>query len=110
MSNAWVAQAACKGTGPTPFFPAHGATADAARALCGRCPVAAECLGYAARHNIRDGIWGGLEPHERRHDRQCPGCGTDLEARCHLCGPCRAIRRAETHRTSRAARRKRAVA
>ncbi len=27
--------------------------------VCTTCPVAAECLDYAIRHNCYDGLWGG---------------------------------------------------
>jgi hypothetical protein len=27
--------------------------------VCATCPVADECLDYAVRHDIREGLWGG---------------------------------------------------
>jgi len=47
------------------FFPIAAATsptarqAEAARAICGRCAVRANCLSYALE-NVPEGIWGGL--------------------------------------------------
>lgn len=36
-----------------------------ARQICGECTVRSECMGYALRHNIREGIYGGAMPEER---------------------------------------------
>lgn len=35
-----------------------------AKAFCGRCPVASQCLAYALG-NEKYGLWGGLTPEER---------------------------------------------
>ena len=48
--------------------PAHDAHVAAAKAVCARCPVRAECLTEAAR--IPYGIAGGLTEHERRRLRR----------------------------------------
>ena len=48
--------------------PAHDAQVAAAKAVCARCPVRAECLTEAAR--IPYGIAGGLTEHERRRLRR----------------------------------------
>lgn len=37
-----------------------------AKAVCRRCPVSAECLAHAIEHGESDGVWGGLDPNERR--------------------------------------------
>ena len=37
----------------------------AAKAMCGRCPVAALCLDYALDNNEQHGIWGGLGQRQR---------------------------------------------
>jgi WhiB family redox-sensing transcriptional regulator len=41
---------------------------DAARAkyVCRRCLVAEDCLDYALRHELTDGIFGGFTAQERR--------------------------------------------
>lgn len=55
-------------------YPVRGRPAwsqiDAAKAVCRRCPVRAECLSYARGSYARgtgqqDGIWGGTTPEER---------------------------------------------
>lgn len=38
----------------------------AAKAVCARCPVRAECLDEAMSAGMTDGIWGGMTPEERR--------------------------------------------
>ena len=71
----WRMQAACYGLDPEIFFSlyATGGTASsrklAAKRVCGRCTVAAECLSGAMRHGEGWGIWGGLSEHERRRLR-----------------------------------------
>ena len=37
-----------------------------AKQVCAACPVRAECLDYALRVNEPLGVWGGLDPIERR--------------------------------------------
>ena len=50
------------------WFPPRGPDPGRkAKAVCAACPVAAECLGYALEHGIREGIWGGLSEGDRRH-------------------------------------------
>jgi hypothetical protein len=50
------------------WFPPRGPDPGRkAKAVCAACPVAAECLGYALEHGIREGIWGGLGEGDRRH-------------------------------------------
>jgi WhiB family redox-sensing transcriptional regulator len=39
---------------------------DAAKAICGRCPVTEQCLQYALDTNQDSGVWGGLSEDERR--------------------------------------------
>lgn len=38
---------------------------EAAKAICGRCPVAAECLDYAITTGQEYGVWGGVGEDER---------------------------------------------
>ena len=60
----WRTRAACRGMNTDMFFPERGdgAGVDVAKAVCGTCPVAADCLDEAI--NLPDGwgeigIWGG---------------------------------------------------
>lgn len=67
----WRTRAACRGMDTDMFFPERGdgAAVDAAKAVCGTCPVAADCLDEAI--NLPDGwgeigIWGGTSGRQRR--------------------------------------------
>jgi WhiB family transcriptional regulator, redox-sensing transcriptional regulator len=57
---------------PPDWFPERGASGwrgspgDVARAVCSRCLVRRECLDYAIRNEITEGIWGGLTGSELR--------------------------------------------
>ena len=73
----WQSKAACRGACARLFFGPDGETEPErqvregkARAVCASCPVRAECLDYALEHNVRYGIWGGLNEHERRAERR----------------------------------------
>jgi WhiB family redox-sensing transcriptional regulator len=74
---AWHEDAACVGTDPDSFFPEHGsgvgADIAAAKRVCARCPVRAECLAYAITHDEREGIWGGTTPAERQRGHRQGG-------------------------------------
>lgn len=72
----WMADALCAQTDPELFFPEKGGSHAAAKAICARCPVAAECLDYALADDQSSyvspfyfGIWGGTSPLERRQIR-----------------------------------------
>lgn len=63
--------AACRAEDPELFFPVgHGGPAldqaNAAKAVCGRCPIATACLSYALSTGQDAGIWGGRTSEERR--------------------------------------------
>ena len=66
----WMEDAACRDTDLDVFFPDDtrliGSAVKSAKAICGVCPVAAECLAYAQTNGIMYGIWGGLVWRERR--------------------------------------------
>lgn len=62
----WTVGAVCAQTDPDAFFPEKGGSTAAAKRVCGRCPVIAECLAYALARNERFGVWGGLSDRERR--------------------------------------------
>lgn len=68
--DAWKLDGLCRQTDPEAFFPEKGQPTRPAKAVCGRCPVAAECLEYALTHDERFGVWGGLSERERRRLRQ----------------------------------------
>lgn len=67
----WRDKAFCRdGVDPELFHPVGSSgpallQADQAKAVCARCRVAEECLGYATRTG-QLGIWGGTDEHERR--------------------------------------------
>ena len=71
----WRERAACRDVQPETFFPAaeagpvRDAQVAAAKAVCARCPVRAECLTEALLR-IPHGIAGGLTEHERRRLRR----------------------------------------
>lgn len=61
----WRESALCAQSDPEAFFPeGHGST-RAAKRVCARCEVRAECLDYALTEDIRGGVWGGLSEGER---------------------------------------------
>lgn len=67
----WRHDAACRDEDPELFFPVSqvgpGARQAAeAKAVCARCPVRAECLGYALDNALDHGIFGGTTESERR--------------------------------------------
>lgn len=65
----WIADAACRGSDTSVFFPARGEEVLDAVAVCRGCPVRAECLEYALNERITFGIWGGTSERERRRIR-----------------------------------------
>lgn len=74
----WRSRAACLDVDPELFFPAaeagpvYDVQVAAAKAVCHRCPVRAECLAEALAR-IPYGIAGGLTEDERRALRRRPG-------------------------------------
>jgi WhiB family transcriptional regulator, redox-sensing transcriptional regulator len=62
----WSVHALCVTTDPEIFFPPTDNLAAEARAICAQCPVRRNCLAYAIAADEPFGIWGGLEPQERR--------------------------------------------
>lgn len=71
----WRDRAACRDTSPELFFPV-GTTGvavdqiDAAKAICGQCPVTDHCLEFALATNQDSGVWGGTSEEERRSLRR----------------------------------------
>ncbi len=71
----WRDRAACRLADPDLFFPAGGTgvavgTIEAARSVCGRCPVTSACLEFALDTKQEAGIWGGITEDERRSMRR----------------------------------------
>lgn len=62
----WQLAAACRGEESKAFFDdTSSANESAAKEICGRCPVVAQCREYAIDAEEPYGIWGGLAPDER---------------------------------------------
>lgn len=63
----WMEQGICGQVDPELFFPDQTRPIEAlmAKAICATCPVRAECLAYAQRNRIMDGIFGGLDETQR---------------------------------------------
>jgi WhiB family transcriptional regulator, redox-sensing transcriptional regulator len=66
----WMDQARCAETDPDAFFPEKGQSNRPAKQVCSGCEVSGECLSYALRHDIREGIWGGTSEQQRRQLRK----------------------------------------
>lgn len=62
----WAASAACKGLDSTIFYPATDEDADAAKEVCGGCPVQETCLEHAIDNREHNGVWGGATERERQ--------------------------------------------
>jgi WhiB family redox-sensing transcriptional regulator len=60
----WAAVAACRGQSDALFV--KGAEQNRVKAVCGGCPVTAECLAEALDNRIEWGVWGGMTERERR--------------------------------------------
>jgi WhiB family redox-sensing transcriptional regulator len=90
----FFAGALCASAGKDPnlWHPDHGNRADAqaAKAVCQRCPAREPCLQWAMDTHESHGIWGGTTPRERTALRRAageraiqassPASGTRLEA------------------------------
>jgi WhiB family transcriptional regulator, redox-sensing transcriptional regulator len=68
----WTARAACKNMGWGPFFPTKDQRNEyaATRELCESCPARVECLADAMSDPLRDGMWAGTTPEDRRRMRR----------------------------------------
>jgi WhiB family transcriptional regulator, redox-sensing transcriptional regulator len=70
-AQGWRLLAACRDADPDLFFPvsASGPCLDQitqAKAICARCPVRRQCLGFALNTRQDHGVWGGMSEQERR--------------------------------------------
>lgn len=68
----WAKHGACRTADPELFFHPEGEMGvartqrdDAAKAVCRRCPVLADCRRHALGAPESWGVWGGLTEHER---------------------------------------------
>lgn len=58
------AQAACRGTSPSLFFPEQGETITGAVQVCRDRPVRRQCGELGMSEHF--GVWGGMSPRARR--------------------------------------------
>ncbi|MFE1272143.1 WhiB family transcriptional regulator [Streptomyces sp. NPDC058758] len=65
VSGSWMSAGLCRAADADDLF-VEGAAQNRAKALCGGCPVRAECLAYALDGRIEHGVWGGMTERERR--------------------------------------------
>lgn len=80
QDDSWRDHGPCLQEDPDLFFPV-GTGPDAkkqtreAKAVCGTCPVTAQCLQWALDTQQDTGVWGGLSEKERRrfHHRRSTG-------------------------------------
>jgi hypothetical protein len=81
-SQAWRADAACLGMDTAEvFFPARGQSVAPAMAICGGCPVQAECLTESMVDPMNSGIWGATSHRQRRIIRSANNPVQSLRAR-----------------------------
>jgi WhiB family redox-sensing transcriptional regulator len=66
----WYADGLCSQTDPEIFFPLKGGNTGAAKKVCRRCPVRAQCLAVALDEPLLEGVWGGTSPRERKDLRK----------------------------------------
>ena len=68
----WQLHGACRGEDPSLFFHPEGergamkmARDNAAKSICGRCPVVKQCAAHALAVREPYGVWGGMTEEER---------------------------------------------
>jgi WhiB family transcriptional regulator, redox-sensing transcriptional regulator len=71
----WRLLSACRHSDPELFFPIVESgpglvQLEAAKAVCARCDVRAECLSFATATVQDHGVWGGTSEEERRAARR----------------------------------------
>lgn len=64
--TAWMEKAVCKNYDPELWYSEEKPERDRAKALCHTCPMETKCYIYAMDAREPHGIWGGLDPKERR--------------------------------------------
>lgn len=70
VDDGWVGYAACVDVPTHLFYPDKHHKAEAAKAVCARCPVREQCLNEAMSRRDPHGVWGGLSPEERKSLRR----------------------------------------
>lgn len=71
----WMGHAVCASVDPELWFPPKSGSSSPAKRICRGfrgsppCPVMAECLEYALRHDERFGVWGGMSERDRNKIR-----------------------------------------
>ena len=69
----WTRRAACLGHDPNLWFlDDHAGNYDQARRICAGCTVRQACLDWALETKTEHGVFGGLNPRERRKLRRQP--------------------------------------
>lgn len=63
----WITRGICYGMDPNVFFQGNP---NKAKAVCGNCPVKAECAEYAIARPTLEGVWGGMTDNERASYRR----------------------------------------
>jgi WhiB family transcriptional regulator, redox-sensing transcriptional regulator len=63
----WQDLGACREFSVESFYPPTDQDGDEAKAICFTCSVREQCLEFALAAGERFGIWGGLNPQERRY-------------------------------------------
>lgn len=69
-------RAACASSPAGMFYPTDTAGWRAAKRVCDRCEIEAECLAWALANNEQFGVWGGTSERTRRalrRDAKRPG-------------------------------------
>ena len=66
----WVEAGLCGQTDPDAFFPDKGGSNRAAKKVCARCDVRADCLADALAEPDPGGVWGGTTEAERHRIRR----------------------------------------
>lgn len=73
LDTDWMENAVCGEHDPELFFPnriprgmRYAPERQQAISICGTCPVSRECLAYALRGSMQDGIFGGIDEQQRK--------------------------------------------
>lgn len=66
----WMAKGSCRDYPQEWWYPDRGEWAEAAKGVCGECPVRATCLDHALTNGEHHGIWGGKSERQRQRMRR----------------------------------------
>jgi len=61
----WQDSGACRQHPDLSFFTSSVLERERCRTVCRTCVVRVQCLDFALRNAIPDGVWGGMTPQER---------------------------------------------